>query len=72
LSKVQDRVTKVLDNMRAMAEYDEYALAFCFELDVMLAGLLEDDVFGTEGQCDPRGDQRKDTFSMYHVEGVDK
>ena len=28
------------------------------ELNKMLDGLLNDDFFGTEGQCDPRGDWR--------------
>lgn len=30
------------------------------ELNAFLDRLLEDDYFGTEGQCDPRGDHRND------------
>lgn len=30
------------------------------ELHAFLDRLLEDDYFGTEGQCDPRGDHRND------------
>ena len=30
------------------------------ELHFFLDRLLEDDYFGTEGQCDPRGDHRND------------
>lgn len=32
--------------------------AFCNDLNNFLNTLLNDDAFGTEGQCDPRGDQR--------------
>ena len=31
------------------------------ELDNMLDTLRADDFFGTEGQCDPRGDGREET-----------
>lgn len=31
---------------------------FCASLNEFLDGLLDDDFFGTEGQLDPRGDQR--------------
>ncbi len=30
----------------------------CEEFDNMLDTLLNEDFFGTEGQCDPRGDRR--------------
>ena len=33
--------------------------------------MLSSDAFGTEGQNDPRGDQREGDFSMYYVEGLD-
>ena len=32
--------------------------AFCDDLGAFLDILAEQDAFGTEGQCDPRGDQR--------------
>jgi len=32
--------------------------AFCNDLNRFLESLSEQDAFGTEGQCDPRGDQR--------------
>lgn len=32
--------------------------AFCTDLDKFLDELSSQDAFGTEGQCDPRGDQR--------------
>lgn len=31
---------------------------FCHRLDAFLDDLASLDAFGTEGQCDPRGDQR--------------
>lgn len=31
------------------------------ELDNMLDTLRDDDFFGTEGQCDPRGDSQEET-----------
>jgi hypothetical protein len=41
-------------------------------LDIGFDELLHDDVFGTEGQLDPRGDHRNGDFDMYNIEGVDK
>jgi hypothetical protein len=32
--------------------------AFCADLNAFLDELANQDAFGTEGQCDPRGDQR--------------
>lgn len=31
-----------------------------------------EDAFGTEGQCDPRGDFRDGEWSMKRVQGVDR
>lgn len=31
---------------------------FCADFDLFLTELANQDAFGTEGQCDPRGDQR--------------
>lgn len=36
----------------------EACRAFCHDLNDFLDGIAEQDGFGTEGQCDPRGDQR--------------
>lgn len=48
--------------------------AFIDELGGFLEDFLEDyavdDGFGTERQCDPRGDGREGQFSMYDVLGV--
>ena len=36
----------------------EGKLGFCYRLDMFLDELCSEDAFGTEAQCDPRGDQR--------------
>jgi hypothetical protein len=68
------RLHKVLDNIKRMSEEDgDYAIMFSEVLDPVLDNMLNDDAFGSEGQCDPRGDQRNSDFawSMDRVEGVD-
>lgn len=52
---------------------DEEALGdLCSQLDTALDELHSCDFFGTEGQCDPRGDFRDDSWSLYYVQGVDE
>lgn len=73
MNKVQKRVTTVLERMLKMANEDaESAEMFYDYLDGMLDDLQSQDAFGSEGQCDPRGDQRNGEFHMEHVEGVDE
>jgi hypothetical protein len=50
----------VMDRLKTYAAQteDEERQAFCDDLDRFLTDLAEQDAFGTEGQCDPRGDQR--------------
>lgn len=40
-------------------------------LDRCLDDLASQDAFGTEQQCDPRGDFRNGDFSMWNVEDID-
>jgi hypothetical protein len=42
------------------------ALAVSFEY--VLDELTGNDMFGTEGQCDPRGDMRNGIFSVWEIE----
>lgn len=42
----------------ALETEDEARQAFCDDLNRFLDDLSNEDAFGTEGQCDPRGDQR--------------
>lgn len=68
----QERVAKVLDNMKAMAlEDDDNAAMFADLLESYLNELNGDDGFGTEGQSDPRGDFRDGDWSMACVQGLD-
>lgn len=68
----QQRVITVLERMLAMARNDEDdAAMFADVLQPALEELMSSDAFGTEAQCDPRGDGRNGTWSMSHVEGID-
>lgn len=67
----QARVILVLERMLAMAKKDpDDAAAFTDMLEAGLSDLHECDFFGTEGQCDPRGDFRDGTWSMHDVQGA--
>jgi len=73
MNKKQKRVIKVLERMIEEIKTDEYfAEILIDELETILTNIHNDDGFGTEGQCDPRGDFRNGTWSMKKVEGVDK
>ena len=68
----QQRVVAVLERMIVQArENEDDAEMFSDELEVMLTEIHSNDGFGTEGQCDPRGDFRNGMWSMTRVEGVD-
>lgn len=72
MTKQQKRITKVLEKMIILCEEDEFnADVFSNNLDIVLEDLLGDDFFGTEGQCDPRGDGRNGIWNMFKVEGID-
>lgn len=72
-TKTQLRVVAVLERMVAMAKADKGdADAFADMLEEGLSDMHSMDGFGTEGQCDPRGDFRNGKWSMKKVEGVDK
>lgn len=44
----------------ALSTEDESRQAFCDDLNRFLDDLSAEDAFGTEGQNDPRGDQRNE------------
>lgn len=72
MTEIQQRVLKVLDKMRAMAAASEDdARLFADILEDGLDELLDNDCFGSEGQCDPRGDQREGDWNMGNVQGID-
>lgn len=71
-TKQQERVAKVLDNIRALVmEDDDNAAMFAEMLENNLDELNVEDAFGSEGQSDPRGDFRNGEWSMTKVEGID-
>jgi hypothetical protein len=66
------RVRKVLENMQRMLKDDpSYAEPFAEILESGLTALHEEGCFGTEGQCDPRGDFREGPWSMERVQDID-
>lgn len=69
----QKRVLVVLDRIRQQVEDDpDNAIMYAEILEEGLDLLLGEDAFGTEGQCDPRGDMRDDKYSMFtNIDGVD-
>jgi len=52
--------SEVMDNIKLLFEKSdiEEKEIWCSDLNEMLDNQLNDDFFGTEGQLDPRGDQR--------------
>jgi hypothetical protein len=68
----QRRVLMVLNRIRTYSSCaEEDAEMFSEALEEALGGMLANDMFGAEGQFDPRGDQRDGSFSMTHVFSVD-
>ena len=55
LSTVMLRLNAYVANLMLEPEAQR---EFCADLDRFLNDLADQDAFGTEGQCDPRGDQR--------------
>lgn len=73
MNKQQKRTIKVLERMIELCkENDSDAEMFADELQPILHELAGNDAFGTEMQCDPRGDFRNGNWSMKKVEGIDK
>jgi len=71
-TKAQLRVIEVLMRLARMCgEEENYAKYLSPALEIMLNDLKADDFFGTEGQCDPRGDFRDAGWAMNFVQGID-
>lgn len=68
----QVRVLAVLERISAEVSKDSDAAEMYAEmLETGLSELHSQDAFGSEGQCDPRGDFRNGAWSMQNVEHVD-
>lgn len=75
LTLFQRRVLKALERISTIVEDDEDEAEFwAAELDVLLDTIQSNDGFGTEGQCDPRGDFRDGYWSLSDgpIQGVDR
>jgi hypothetical protein len=72
MTLTQKRVLTVLSRIKdqIVSDHDD-ALAYSEALNDILDELGQADFFGTEGQNDPRGDQRNGLWTMGRVEGVD-
>jgi len=69
MNKQKKNVVLVLQRLQKMAEYSEDdAEVLSDVLEDVLTDLHSNDFFGTEGQCDPRGDFRNGEWSMNNVE----
>jgi hypothetical protein len=69
-SEGQQKLELVLERIRKASEADlDDRAMYRASLEEMLNSLLEQDAFGTEGQCDPRGDQRNGNWTMRDIEG---
>lgn len=72
------RTLKVLERFTALVkdmdedECEAWAEAWADSLDALLDEAASNDAFGTDGQCDPRGDFRNGEWRMNRVEGLDK
>lgn len=67
------RLNVVFNHIIALAqEDDQFRKEIIDQLNIILDDMYEVDAFGTEGQTDPRGDQRNGIFTMYNVEGYDE
>lgn len=66
-----DNVRRVLENMIHLCEVDDdYVDIFSECLERMLNDIMQNDGFGTEAECDPRGDWRSGRWGMWKVQGV--
>lgn len=65
MSGVQENVINILPKLLEECKEDEFFAEVLAEtLEVFLDNLASDDFFGTERQCDPRGDFRSGDWSL--------
>lgn len=65
MSKIQKNLLVVLPRIVKLVEEDEdFAESFAEDLEDLLDSIAMDDGFGTERQCDPRGDFRVKEWSL--------
>lgn len=65
MTEKQKRILHVLQRMQDVVREDEYFAEFLVDvLDLDLDAYAQEDGFGTEQQCDPRGDFRDGSWSI--------
>ena len=65
---MKERVAKVLERiMQSTVNCEFTSRVFAEEIDTLLDKLQQSDFFGTEAQCDPRGDFRNGRWSVVTV-----
>ena len=65
MSDVQENVIKILPKLLEECKDDEFFAEVLAEtIEVFLDNLTSNDFFGTEQQCDPRGDFRDGNWSL--------
>lgn len=70
-TKAQNNCVTVLNRLATMCEEDaDFAATLVDDLQTMLDKIHSQDGFGTEGQCDPRGDFRNGQWTMNKIEPV--
>ena len=66
MSNTQDNIIKILPKLLEECKDDDFFAEVLAEtLEVFLDSLASDDFFGTERQCDPRGDFRNGNWSLF-------
>lgn len=66
MNELQQNLALVLKRIQQQVIEDEDdAEMWAVKLEKTLDSLHEDDFFGTEGQCDPRGDFRDGDWSIF-------
>lgn len=69
MTKTQKNVVTVLNRLaKSVKDGDLDAYIVAERLDEMCDSLLGDDFFGTEGQLDPRGDQRDAEWNIDRIQ----
>lgn len=67
------RLNILLSRTKVLAQDNEnFRKEFLSSLNMIFDDMFENDVFGSEGQTDPRGDQRNGIFTVHNVEGYDE
>jgi hypothetical protein len=66
MNEVQTNLLKLFPRLESIIQEDEdFAEILAADIEDLLDSLASDDFFGTERQCDPRGDFRDGEWSIF-------